>query len=97
FAALRIEKNGELFLLPRKEKLLHGMYEFPMVEFSPLQDSPKIIQKKFAENGFRVEIGKPLGSVSHAYSHFTQHVHLFDAKMTGIQTGGWVDSQLLEK
>ena len=97
FAALRIEKNGELFLLPRKEKLLHGMYEFPMVEFSPLQDSAKILEKKFSEKGFQIKLGKPRSSVSHQYSHFTQHVHVFDAELKNPQMEGWVDSQTLKK
>lgn len=97
FAALRVEKNGELFLLPRKEKLLHGMYEFPMVEFSPLEDSTKIIEKKFHAMGFEAKILSPRGSVSHQYSHFTQHVHVFDAQLKNAPQNGWVDSKMLKK
>ncbi len=97
FAALRIEKNGELFLLPRKEKLLHGMYEFPMVEYTPLHDSVKVLEKKFNEKGFNVKLGKPRSSVLHQYSHFTQHVHVFDAKLGGERKEGWVDKKSLKK
>ncbi len=93
FAALRIEKNGSLFLLPREQKLLHGMYEFPMVTFSPLQDSPKTMEQAFVQIGFRVKIGKPRGVVKHTYSHFTQHVHVFDAVWNNPPAKGWFSPQ----
>ncbi|MBM3282473.1 MAG: A/G-specific adenine glycosylase [Candidatus Diapherotrites archaeon] len=89
FAAVRVEKNGELFLLQRKQKLLHGMYEFPMVAFAPLEDSPKMIEQKFADAGFHIIIGKPRGSVKHTYSHFVQHVHVFDASWNNPPKNGW--------
>ncbi len=97
FAAIRVEKDGALLMLPRAQKLLHGMYEFPMVEFSPLEDSNKILEKKFSENGFLVKMGKPKGTVSHSYSHFTQHVHVFDAELKENHPHGWVDKKSLKK
>ena len=98
FAAIRVKKEGKLLLLPRKEKLLHGMYEFPMVEYSPLQDSVKDIEKRFSEKiKADVKISKPCGSVSHQYSHFTQHVHVFDAKLNDEKMTGWIDKKSLKK
>lgn len=97
FAAIRAEKNGALLLLPRTQKLLHGMYEFPMVEYSPLEDSLKDVEKRFSEKmNMPIKIGQPKGSVSHQYSHFTQHVHVFDAEISGNPTG-WVDSEMLKR
>lgn len=98
FAAIRVEKNGELLLLQRTQKLLHGMFEFPIVEYSPLEDSIQDIEKRFAEKmQMPVKITAPRGSVSHSYSHFTQHVHLFDAEMNEKQKEGWVDKKSLKK
>ena len=73
------------------------MYEFPMVEFSPLQDSTKVIEQKFHDVGFEAKILSPRGSVSHQYSHFTQHVHVFDAQLKNAPQNGWVDSKMLKK
>lgn len=77
FAMLVLEKDGKYGLVQRTTQLLHGMWEFPMVEYHPLTDSAETIEKKFQKEGFEVKVGKGLHSVSHQYSHFNQEVSLF--------------------
>ncbi|MEK6821422.1 MAG: A/G-specific adenine glycosylase, partial [archaeon] len=70
FAAIRLQKGSDVVLLPRKEKLLHGMFEFPMVEYFPLQDSPRAIELRFAEKiGLTIRLKKNLMDATHTYSH----------------------------
>jgi A/G-specific adenine glycosylase len=97
FAMLILEKGGKYALHQRTEKLLHGMWEFPMVEFSPLCDSAHEIETKFSENGINVKLGPNKGLVSHAYSHFTQYVHVFSARPIKTIPVEWASREEMEK
>jgi A/G-specific adenine glycosylase len=77
FAMIVLQEKGKWGLIQRKTKLLHGMWEFPMVEYDPLTDTHSSIEKKFKDEGLDVRIGKGIGVVSHQYSHFNQEVQLF--------------------
>ncbi len=82
FMAVRVEQKGKLLLFKRKQKLLHGMFEFPMVEYNPLTDNLEKIEKKFSEEfGITLKLGKSNGEARHQYSHFTQHVHMVNASI----------------
>lgn len=97
FAMLILEKDGKYALYQRTEKLLHGMWEFPMVEFSPLRDSVEEIEAKFRERGVGVKLGQNNGVVSHAYSHFTQNVHVFYARPMDERSLEWASREEMEK
>ncbi|MFH0970440.1 MAG: A/G-specific adenine glycosylase [Candidatus Diapherotrites archaeon] len=91
FAAIHVENDARILLFPRKEKLLNGMYEFPMVEYNPLSDSVKDIEKKIGEKfGWRVHLSKKIGDATQQYSHFKQHVCLFDAVIEKKDSIPWV-------
>ncbi len=83
FAGALIQSQGKWLLRQREEQLLHGMWEIPMQEFSPLEDSREAIESKFQQAHFPIRLGKELSQVKHQYSHFTQIVHIFDAKPKG--------------
>lgn len=78
---MMVVRQGDRFwLVQRKTKLLNGLWEFPSVEFFPLHDSKKTIEEKFrAETGIPVKLGSNRGEFAHAFSHFMQHVHVFEA------------------
>lgn len=98
FAMIVLREGNAFGFQQRQSKLLSGMWEFPMVEYSPLVDSKEDIERKFEQSGISVILGKPTGEVSHAYSHFTQHVHVYEATSTQIpSTIIWFDSSALEK
>ncbi len=81
FAAIRLWSGKKMGFIKRHQKLLQGMYDYPMVEYAPLVDSPAQLEKKFsAALEQPITLGKNKGSVKHAYTHFTQHVHLFEGK-----------------
>lgn len=81
FAAAVIQDKGSFWLMKRSEKLLSEMWEFPMVEYLPLQDSRSGLEKSFYQKtGFHLEIGKEKGLVRHQYTHFNQIVHIFESK-----------------
>ena len=83
FAGVLVQFRGKWLLRQRDESLLHGMWEIPMQEFSPLEDSKEAIESKFQAAHFPIRLGKELSQVKHQYSHFTQIVHIFDAKPRG--------------
>ncbi|MEK6902620.1 MAG: A/G-specific adenine glycosylase [archaeon] len=99
FAMAAIRQVDSLGFVQRQTALLNGMWECPMVEYSPLTDSTYDIEKKFEEMGIRIKIGTRKGEVKHSYSHFTQHVHVFEATLTNStpSTLSWFDSKKLEK
>jgi A/G-specific adenine glycosylase len=78
-----ILRDGERVALEqRTSKLLFGMWEFPMVEINPLKDfKPEIEKKLNHELNASIRLGKNKGELVHTYSHFTQHVHVFDATL----------------
>ena len=69
FAMLVLVKDGKYDLVQRTTQLLNGMWEFPMVEYSPLHDSTHSIEKKAAALGYSIRLKEEVGLVSHAYSH----------------------------
>lgn len=80
FAGALIRIDGKWLLRQRHEKLLQGMWEIPMQEFSPLSDPKEAIESKFQGGMLSLRLGKELCQVKHQYSHFTQIVHVFEAK-----------------
>lgn len=97
FAMIVLEKEGKWGLLQRQSKLLKGMWEFPTIEFKPLQDSIAQIEEKFKKEGVDVQVGKNAGIVSHAYSHFSQEVHVFYPKRIGNVPVEWISTSQLEQ
>lgn len=82
FAALLVKKQDALWLVQRKQKLLQGLWEFPLVEFQPLKDSLPELEKKIAERfGVSAKISSEIGKTTHDYTHFRQIVFLFEATL----------------
>ncbi len=95
FAMLVLEKDGKWGLVQRTTQLLNGMWEFPMVEYSPLTDSMQSIEKKFNKEEMHVRLGKGIGIVSHQYSHFNQEIQLFVPASTTQTNVEWISTAQL--
>lgn len=84
FAAVVIQNKDSFWLMKRSEKLLSEMWEFPMVEYQPLQQTKTELEKSlYQKTGFHLNMGKETGLIRHQYTHFNQIVHIFEAKPEG--------------
>ena len=80
FAAVLLREKSGVWLAKRKQKLLHGLYEFPQIEFNPLADQKKELEKLFSKQfGVSLRIKQEIARSAHEYTHFRQNVHLFEA------------------
>jgi A/G-specific adenine glycosylase len=96
FAAVLCENRNAIWLLKREQKLLQGLWEFPSVPFHPLADSKNALEKKFLETfGFRVLLGKEIGSIDHEYTHFKQRITLFSGRIPEKQGVKWTQKKAL--
>lgn len=85
FAAVLLSHKDGVWLAKRTQKLLNGLYEFPQIQFNPLQDSKKELEQKFSEEfGVCLKLKKEIAKQSHEYTHFKQNVHLFEAEIAGL-------------
>ena len=105
-AAIVVNRKGQVLVAQRREKdMLGGLWEFP----GGKQESGETIQQCIArelkeELGIRVEVGKRLVTVRHAYSHFTMDLHAHFAKTKSgrprpieCQNFQWLDISSLRK
>lgn len=82
FALAVIENDSKLLVSQRSEKLLSDMWELPLIEYQPLMDSKKEIEKKLTQKlGATIQLGTEVGTVHHQYTHLTQFVHVFSAQL----------------
>lgn len=85
FAAMVIRQDKKVFVLQRSAKgLLGGMWEFPNIALhNPRQARAKVnrsLRRRWALNG---KSAHNLGEYQNAYSHFTAHLQVFGAELSG--------------
>ncbi|NOY52607.1 MAG: A/G-specific adenine glycosylase [Deltaproteobacteria bacterium] len=75
-----IRKRGRILIYRRPvEGLLGGLWGFPNYRSRTKKGlSEALGQGVRKDYGIRIESGKPVGSLSHGYTHFTVTFHLFD-------------------
>jgi len=76
-------RDGRILITRRPpEGLLGGLWEFPGGKVEPGEDPPAAARRELAEElGVEIEVGEPLGTVEHAYSHFRITLHAFHARL----------------
>ncbi|MFH0954476.1 MAG: A/G-specific adenine glycosylase [Candidatus Micrarchaeota archaeon] len=82
FAAVLLCQNDSVWLVKRKQKLLHALFEFPQVEYNPLSEGKNELEKKFQKQfKAKLKIKNQVASARHEYTHFKQNVYLFEATL----------------
>lgn len=95
-AAVLITKNDNIYISKRSNNgLLGGLWELPNVLLNSNSGDHIEIKKKVKESyGQHISVGKNLGKVSHAFTHFKMNITLFGCETThSNQTnhnGKWV-------
>ena len=82
--------RGEPFVSPvliaqRPHKgLLGGLWEFPGGKIEEQDaDLPACLRREISEElGIQIEVGMPITSIQHAYTHFRITLHVFHARHT---------------
>ena len=74
-----VRRRGRVLVARRRaDAMLGGLWEFPGGKRRPGETLPAACRREIREEtGLRVGVGKPLGVVSHAYSHFRVTLHIF--------------------
>jgi A/G-specific adenine glycosylase len=99
-AAGVIVRNGRVLLAQRPSKgLLARMWEFPngRVEVDPARGLSNALKKGY---GLRVKKKGTLGSVNHAYSHYSVTVYFYNCRLVSISKNNglrWVRMAELDK
>ncbi len=84
FAAACVRDGGKLWLVKGENKLLGGMWGFPLVPFKPLADTKETLERRFEKTyAVQLMLKAELGKAEHDYTHFHQVVHLFEAEAAG--------------
>lgn len=83
--------RGEELLVARRrqEAMLGGLWEFPggkRAEGEGLEDC--VAREILEETGLRAEVGEPLITVKHAYSHFRIRLTAFDCRLPEAERDG---------
>jgi A/G-specific adenine glycosylase len=82
-AAAVINRRGQVLIAQRRpEAMLGGLWEFPGGSREPGETMPECVARELKEElGLQIEVGRPLITVRHAYSHFTIELHTFFARI----------------
>jgi A/G-specific adenine glycosylase len=66
-------------------KMLGGLWEFPGGKLEPTDaDLPACLRREISEElGIAIEVGEPLITLNHAFTHFRMTLHAFHARHTG--------------
>lgn len=83
---VREDAQGRIYLEPRAEKLLGGLYGFPQVPLQSSNSRPEGEAKARSGRVSEAKVGKPpsiniLGTVTHTYSHFKLIGHVVGVKV----------------
>jgi A/G-specific adenine glycosylase len=77
-----LEKNGTFLLGRRAGGMLAGLWEFPGGKVEPAENPKTALAREWREElGVRIEVGRLLGAVDHAYSHFTMTLSLHACRL----------------
>jgi A/G-specific adenine glycosylase len=76
-------RGGRVLITRRPpEGLLGGLWEFPGGKVEPGESPPEAARRELAEElEVEIEVGEPLGTVEHAYSHFRITLHAYHARV----------------
>jgi A/G-specific adenine glycosylase len=80
--------KGPYVLIDRRrpEGLLGGLWEFPGGKRRSGESLAAALHREVHEElGIRVQVGRPLLRVDHAYTHFRVRLHVFMCRYTGGQ------------
>jgi mutator protein MutT len=82
-AAVTFNARGAVLVAQRKaDAMLGGLWEFPGGKVEPGETLPDCIRREIREElGCEVEVGAPLLTVRHAYSHFTIELHAYRCRL----------------
>ena len=82
-----IWKDGKFLITLRPPRgLLGGLWEFPGGKQEEGESLEECLQREIREElGIEIEVGDPLVSVKHAYSHFRITLHVFPCRYIGGQ------------
>lgn len=74
--------KGQILIARRpQEGLLGGLWEFPGGKIEPGETPEEAARREVREEmGIEIDVGKPIASVKHAYSHFRITLHAFHAR-----------------
>lgn len=77
------DAKGRLLLAQRPpEAMLGGLWEFPGGKVEPGETLPECLRRELQEElDILVEVGPPVGTVRHAYSHFRITLHAFHCRI----------------
>jgi A/G-specific adenine glycosylase len=79
-AAVLRDRGGRLLIVQRpRQGLLGGLWKFPGGRQDSDEPLKSCVQKSVREElGIRIKVGKSIGSIKHAYTHFRITLHAFD-------------------
>ena len=95
-AAVLITKNDNIYISKRSNNgLLGGLWELPNVQLNSKSGDHIEIKKKVHKTyGQHISVGKNLGKITHAFSHFKMNITLFGCVMAHSEqdnhNGKWI-------
>ncbi len=81
-----IWRDDGRFLITQRplEGLLGGLWEFPGGKQEPGESLPEALRREIKEElNIQIEVGRPLTTIKHAYTHFRISLHAFHATYRG--------------
>jgi A/G-specific adenine glycosylase len=99
------KKRKFLITLRPPKGLLGGLWEFPGGKKEPGENLPACLRREIREElGIRVDVGRPLISVKHAYTHFRITLHVFECayaggaiRLKGCDDTRWISAGQLDR
>jgi A/G-specific adenine glycosylase len=99
-------REGRLLIAQRPaDGLLGGLWEFPGGKLQPGEDLQTCLKREICEElGSQIEVGHPIGTYQHAYTHFRVTLHAFHCRLSNgtkpqpiqVQDLRWVEPAELE-
>ena len=79
-----IRRNGRVLIAQRPpDGMLGGLWEFPGGKREPGESLEACLRREIREElSLEIEVGRPIVSVKHAYTHFRISLHAFECRIT---------------
>ncbi|MDP6569445.1 MAG: (deoxy)nucleoside triphosphate pyrophosphohydrolase, partial [Candidatus Marinimicrobia bacterium] len=81
--------NGERFLIQKRLPKGHlgGLWEFPGGKVEEGEELSTALCREVAEEtGLIIKLGRTIGKIEHAYSHFSISLHAYHCRLNGSST-----------
>ena len=78
--------NGERFLIQKRLPKGHlgGLWEFPGGKVEDGEELSTALSREIAEEtGLKIKLGRAIGKIEHAYSHFSISLHAYHCRLNG--------------